>query len=93
MPRARHLLLQLAADVAVDQRVEHQPGPPLDLVEHAVEMAFRAHHRPEMLDHLDIVELGEAGLGDHLQRLAGRVRQQVKMERDGSASRNITACG
>ena len=53
-------------------RVEDQARPPLDIVEHPVEMAFGADHRPEMLDRLDIVELGEAGLGDHVQRLAGR---------------------
>jgi hypothetical protein len=33
-----------------------------------------------MADRLDIVELGEAGLGDHLERLAGRIRQEVKVE-------------
>ena len=33
-----------------------------------------------MTDHLDIVELGERRLGDILQRLAGRIRQQVEVE-------------
>ena len=75
------LLLELAADGAVDQGVEDEARPPLDIVEHPVEMAFGADHRPEMADRLDIVELGEAGLGDHLQRLAGRIREQMEMQR------------
>ena len=43
-------------------------------------MAFGADHRPEMVERLDIVELGEAGLGDHVQRLAGRVREEVQVK-------------
>src|SRR3954454_11581280 len=41
-------LLELAADVAVHQRVEDEPRTPLDVVENSVEMTLRAHHRPEM---------------------------------------------
>ena len=44
-------------------------------------MAFGAHHRPQMVKRLDIVELGEAGLGDHIQCLAGRVGEEMKVER------------
>ena len=77
---AARLLLELAADIAVHQRKEDEARPPLDIVEHTVEMPFRAHHRPEMLQHFDMVELGEAGLGDQLQRLSGRVGNQVDVE-------------
>ena len=43
-------------------------------------MAFGADHRPEVTDRVDIVELGEAGLGDDVERLAGRVREKMKVE-------------
>jgi hypothetical protein len=33
-----------------------------------------------MLDRLDIVELGEAGLGEHVERLAGGIGQEVEVE-------------
>src|SRR5688572_28514601 len=80
------LALELAADVAVHQRVEDEAGPPLYIVEHPVEMAFGTDHRPEMAEHVDALELGEAGLGDHLQRLAGRIRQEVEVERIAHSS-------
>ena len=59
----------------VDQGVDDEAGLGGDLVQHAIEMAFGSHHRPEMLDRLDALELGEAGLGDILQRLAGGIRE------------------
>jgi hypothetical protein len=34
-------------------------------------------------ENLDVVELGEAGLGDHLQSLSGRVREEMKVKRIG----------
>ncbi|MFL6862687.1 MAG: hypothetical protein ACJ8DZ_06785 [Allosphingosinicella sp.] len=37
-----------------------------------------------MADRLDIVELGHAGLGDQLERLPGRVREQMEVERPRS---------
>ena len=45
-----------------------------------VEMLLRTDHRPEVADDFGVVELGERGLGDHLQRFAGRIRQEVKMQ-------------
>jgi hypothetical protein len=42
-------------------------------------MRFAAHHRPEMAQRLDIVELGERRLGDILQRLAGGVGEEVEV--------------
>ena len=35
---------------------------------------------------LGVVELGERGLGDHLQRLAGRIRQEVEVQPGMSVS-------
>ena len=64
---ATGLLFELAPDGAVHQGVEDKAGATLDVVEDPVEMAFRADHRPGMAKDLDPVELGEAGLGDHLQ--------------------------
>src|SRR5688572_23651092 len=77
---AASLALEFAPDVAVHQRIENQTGPPLYIVKHSVEMAFRSDHRPEMTQYFSALELGEAGLGDDLQGLAGRVRQEVEME-------------
>jgi hypothetical protein len=45
-----------------------------------LEMRFAAHHRPEMAQRLDIVELRQRGLGDILQRLAGGVGEKMEME-------------
>ena len=33
-----------------------------------------------MPDRGDIIELGETGSGDHVQRLAGRIREEVEMQ-------------
>jgi hypothetical protein len=33
-----------------------------------------------MPKHIDTVELGETGLGDHLERLAGGIGKEVEME-------------
>nr|GFD57884.1 hypothetical protein [Tanacetum cinerariifolium] len=63
-------LLEDAPVGGVDEREDHQPGVLRDLLEDALEMRLGAHHRPEMADRLDVVILGERGLGDVLQRLA-----------------------
>jgi hypothetical protein len=43
-------------------------------------MAFGAHHRPQVPYRLDIVELRQTGLGDHLERLACGIGQKVEMK-------------
>ena len=58
-----------------------------------VEMAVRTHHRPEMADGIDIVELGKAGLGDDIERLAGRIREEMEVELLQARSPTIAACG
>ncbi|BBC71456.1 hypothetical protein AEB_P0588 [Altererythrobacter sp. B11] len=34
-----------------------------------------------MADHLRIVELGKSSLGDHFQRFAGGIRQQMQVQK------------
>jgi hypothetical protein len=74
-------LLESPAGLVVDQRVEHQAGIGGEVLDDPVEMMQRADHRPEMADHLGIVELRERRLGDHLERLAGRIRQRWRCSR------------
>ena len=73
-------LLEPGPHPAVDQREQHQPGIGGDLRHDPVEVVLRADHRPEVADDVGVVVLGERGLGDHLQRLAGRIREQVEVE-------------
>ena len=78
--RAAALSPAMRAGRRVDQREEHQPGILRDLLQDALEMRLGPHHRPEMAHRLDVVKLRERRLGDVLQRLAGRIRQQVEVE-------------
>ena len=79
-PAAAALLLQFSTNVAVDERIKDEPRPPFNIVQDSVQMAFGADHRPEMAQRLDVVELRKAGLGDHLQGLAGGVRKEMQVE-------------
>jgi len=60
--------------------MKDQAGIGRQLAHDAVEVLLAAHHRPEMADDLGVVELRERGLGDHFQRFAGRIREEVEME-------------
>jgi hypothetical protein len=51
-----------------------------DVIEHAIEMPFRAHHRPEVPQHLDFIELRETGFRDHLERLSRGIGEEVQMQ-------------
>lgn len=64
----------------VGEREQHQAGMGGYLLHDPVEMHFGSDHRPEMADRLDIFEQADRRLGDILQRLAGGVRKQVKMD-------------
>src|SRR3546814_7808083 len=75
-------ILQLAAPIAIDQRIDDKAGTFGDFAHYSVEMADRPNHRPVMLDRLDILKLREARLGDRLQRFAGRIRHEVDMKPD-----------
>ena len=73
-------LLEHRARRRVDQSEDDEAGVLRDLLEDALKMRFGADHRPEVADRLDIVILGERRLGDVLQRLAGRIRQQMEVQ-------------
>src|SRR3546814_17579240 len=75
-------MLQLAAHIAIYQRIDDKAGTFGDFAQYPVEMADRPNHRPVMLDRLDILKLREARLGDRLQRFAGRIRHEVDMKPD-----------
>ena len=72
--------LAAAARLVVDQRVEHEARVSGEILDDAGDLVDRADHRPEMADHLGVVELRKRRLGDHLERLAGRVGEQVEVE-------------
>jgi hypothetical protein len=88
-PAAAAFLLELAADIAVHQRVENEPRSPLDIVEHPVEMALGSDHGPEMAQRLDPVELGKARLCNDFQRLTRGIREEVEVE----LAHQESACG
>ena len=69
-----------AADLRIDQGEDHQPRILRDLAEDTLEMSVSAYHRPEMAQHLDIIELRQRRLGDILQRLTGGIGEQMKMK-------------
>ena len=71
--------LEPLAQLGFGQREDDDAGAQRDLGEHALEMAFGTHHRPEMLDRLDAFEPRQPGLDDHVERLAGRIGQQVEV--------------
>ena len=50
-----------------------------------------ADQRPDMLDRLDLLELHEAGAGDAVDRLAGRIGDEMKVESAGPCS--VSAMG
>src|SRR5215204_6413244 len=70
------------ADVVVDKGEDDEPRPLRDFQQNPVEMALTTHHRPEMLDRLDTLKLGEPGLGNIFERLAGRVRKEMEVQAD-----------
>ena len=55
-------------------------GIGLDGGENLFDLPLAAHQGPEMLDHLDILELGNRRPGDAVDGLAGGVGNQMKME-------------
>ena len=63
---------QLAPCVAVDERKQDEAGIGGNIRQDPLQMAFGAHHRPEMLDHmLSAVKLRQCRLGNIFQGLAG----------------------
>ena len=68
------------ADFGADQCKQHQPGIAGDFAHDPVEMLLRTHHRPEMPDDVGAFKLRQCRLGDHVQGLAGGIRQEMKMK-------------
>ena len=63
-----------------DQRVEDKPGVFLDAGNGLRNLIAVAHHIPDMLDRFKILELSECCRGNHLDGLAGRIGNQMKVE-------------
>ena len=78
-PAPLAILLQGFGERPVEQGVEHEAGLLLQLLDDDLQGPRAAHHRPEMLDDLDPLELNRAGAADALDRLAGRIGDQIEM--------------
>jgi hypothetical protein len=72
--------VQNLAQCIIDHREENQPPIGLDAGEHAVDLAARSHHTPYMLDRLSFIKLDEAGARYRMDRIPGRIGNQVKMK-------------
>ncbi len=81
-------ILQRAAQRFIDQGEEDDAGIRLDAGDDAFDLRLGAHHRPDMLDRLGILELDEAGARDRMNGVARRVRNEMKME----ARQSTTPC-
>ena len=66
--------------IGIDQRKENDSGRVLDLGNHPIELGRGAHQRIDMFDRGDALILRRGGARGGDQRLAGRVRDQMKME-------------
>jgi hypothetical protein len=72
----RHLqpaatLLQQLTKSVVDHRKQNNPGIGFNSGYHPVDLAASAHHAPDMLDRLSVVELDEASPGHRMHGFAG----------------------
>ena len=80
----RHLnpsaaFLQQLAKCVADQGEQNHTSVRLDTGDDPIDLTARPHHTPDMLDRLRPVELHQAGSGDRMDRLAGRIRNKMKM--------------
>src|SRR5713101_4379120 len=73
-------LLQHPAQRVVDHREEYKTMVGLDAGKHAIDLAARSHHAPNVLDRLGFIKLNKAGAGNRMDRIAGRIGNQVKMK-------------
>ena len=64
----------------IDQREQDKPGVLRYVADDPVKMPFAAHHRPEMFDRFNTVEMDECGLCNRLKRFSGRIGNEVEME-------------
>ncbi|MNE13449.1 hypothetical protein D3C80_1062820 [compost metagenome] len=79
--------LQLFAQLAVDQGVQHHAGRSAHLLQHALHLLGRADQGIDVLNRNDPVETGDHSLGHGVQRFAGRVRDQMNVEIGGQTRR------
>ena len=71
---------ELSAPVGIDQRVDHDAGAGLDLVEDIVHLALGSNQRPDMFFRLDAVELDDGRPGNRANGLAGGVRDEMQVK-------------
>ena len=79
-PERTATLFELDPDLGIGEGKEDEARVGPDLAHDPVKVLLRADHRPEVAVDLGPFELGQGGLGQHLQRFAGRIRQQVEMQ-------------
>ena len=77
---------QPMARFRIDQREQHQAGIALEFGKDALKMLPAANHRPEMANDVGILELGKRCLGQHFQRFAGGIGQQMQVDAVGNGS-------
>src|SRR5690606_28440440 len=73
-------LLERHAQRFVDESEQHDAGVGLDSGQNPLYLALGAHHRPDVLDRLGILELDEAGTRDRVHGIAGGTGGEVAME-------------
>ena len=81
----RHLqsaaaLLQDLPQRLVDHREQDDAGIGLDPGDDALDLGAGAHHAPDMLDRLRLVELHEAGARHRMHGVAGRIGDEMQMK-------------
>ena len=66
---------QCASCIAIHQSEQHKSGIGGHIGQYSVQMAFRTHHGPKMLDHIFCaVKLRQCSFGDVFQGFAGGIR-------------------
>src|SRR5437660_211119 len=66
-------ILQGPAQCVVDHREQNKPVIGLNAGKYAIDLSACSHHAPDMLDRLGFVELNEAGAGDRMNCVTGRI--------------------
>src|SRR5262249_28510457 len=85
--------LEPIGQLGIEQGVEHNPRRGLDFGEHAIKLLFAAHQRVDVLDRGDGRILCGSRTRDRNQGLAGRVRDEGKVEVARGARRHRLGCG
>jgi hypothetical protein len=74
------LFLQHVPEPVVDQGKEDQAGVGGDPVHDLLQLPFRAHHGPSVLDRLHVLELHQTGARHGIDGFAGGVRDEMQMK-------------